>query len=157
MQDLLNEEEFIEKKTDYNPWRRFGVFYGISSAIILTYFIYTEVTSDIVTDAILVGIIWANPILMSFVMVFSKKSIYNLPFKAILIGIEGLMAACYITLLFVAIIDVKTEMFTLVNLKVSFYILAVFMGLGLLCFALMYPILRYRRKRLIKQLVKQRS
>lgn len=152
MQDLLNEEEFIAKKSDYNPWRCFGVFYGVVAGIILAYFIYTESTGSEVDDDILVAVLFGNPILLSFAMVFSRRNNYYLPWTQILIGIEGIMATCFITLFFVSVLDEESDMYTWDNLQVIFLILATFTGLGLLCFALMYPILRYKRKRL-----KQRS
>ena len=152
MQDLLDEEEFIEKKSDYNPWKRFGVFYGVAFIIvILLYYAFTYAGPQNL-EVLAVLILFATPIIIAFIMVFSKTKNILLPYKIIFLAILGLMGAYTMGVMLIGLYNKRTRMFTEDGLLGSLVVIAVYFGLTLVSFALMYPILRYKRKRLKQRL-----
>lgn len=150
MQDLINEEEFITKKIDYNPWRRFGVFYGVGVAYVIGLYIVNSTFSpknEVLLTILFLGI----PFVLPFLMIFHKKAIAALPYKSILLAIIGLEAVIVICLLMIVFVRIQLDIVK-EDITMGLLLAAVYLALGLLCFALMYPILRYKRKRLKQRL-----
>ena len=75
MQDLLKEEEFIEKKSGYNPWRRFGVFYGITFiTIILIIAVIAYMRPERPEmEVFVIYIVAGPPTILSFTMIFCRE------------------------------------------------------------------------------------
>lgn len=95
MQDLINEEEFLPQKDNYNPWKGFMVFYGI---IIICYIIGTYISDHAQNTELswFLIILFAAIILTSpFVMIFYKKMNLLLPVKTIIIAESLLISIIY--------------------------------------------------------------
>ena len=87
MQDLLNEEEFIQSKP-YNPWKRFMVFYGIAVLqTIVNFLIYhfNFYSKPLILFSFLITAV------MPYIMIFEKRKTFHLPKKTILTAIIILM------------------------------------------------------------------
>ena len=150
MEDLLNEEEFIKKKSGYNPWRRFGVFYGVAIVYVIGLYILNRTVSP-QNEVILIVLFLGIPFVLPFMMIFHKKAIAALPYKIILLAILGLEAVIVISLLTIVFVRMQLDIIP-GDITMSLLMAAVYLTLGLICFALMYPILRYKRKRLKQRL-----
>ncbi|HYD92399.1 MAG TPA: hypothetical protein VEA37_13045 [Flavobacterium sp.] len=149
MQDLINEEEFIAKKSDYNPWRRFGVFYGIAFVVVIVLcliMIYAEFGNP--DKDIFIGItVLGPPVILPFIMIFHTRKNQYLPYKIIILAILGLMQAYLIGIFVAALYNKRTAVFAVEGLLAFGLLEALYIGLTILCFIIMYPILRYKRKR----------
>lgn len=122
------------------------MFYGVSVAYVIGLYIVNSTFSpknEVLLTILFLGI----PFVLPFLMIFHKKAIAALPNKSILlaiIGLEAVIVICLLTIVFVRIqLDIVKE-----DITMGLLLAAVYLALGLLCFALMYPILRYKRKRL---------
>ena len=86
MQDLLNEEEFIQPKI-YNPWRWFLLFYCFIIAYILfTYFVGGLLKIQPENFVLFMMTDFTLP----FVMIFAKKQNILLPYKTIIAALTGI-------------------------------------------------------------------
>src|SRR5215203_346689 len=101
MEDLLNEEDFLSKKSDYNPWKYFRVFYGIAFLHCIAAFLLIASYNDNVP---LVLSMLVSPFIMTFVMIFTYKRISELGLKAILLAVLSLLAVYYVVLLLICLI-----------------------------------------------------
>lgn len=102
MQDLLNEDEFIEKD-DYNPWKVFYSFY-VAAILQLLLFIFIVGFFAEEIDAIIIGAIAIFlPVVMAFTMFFWKKQNAGLPLKTLAFSIFLLLCAYYLPVAVMAV------------------------------------------------------
>lgn len=150
MQDLINEEEFIAKKNDYNPWRCFGVFYGITFiTIILIIAIIAYMRPERPEmEVFVIYIVAGPPAILSFTMIFHTKKNYSLPYKSIVLAIIGLMMVYLIGVFIGALYTNRTSVFSMDGLYAFLTGVVIYVSLSLMCFIVIYPILRHKRKRL---------
>ena len=86
MQDLLNEEEFVQPKI-YNPWKWFLMFYCLTIAYILfTYFVGGLLKIQPENFVLFILTDFSLP----FVMIFAKKQNILLPYKTIIAAVTGI-------------------------------------------------------------------
>ncbi|RYJ44367.1 hypothetical protein [Flavobacterium beibuense] len=162
MQNLLNEEEFIQPKA-YNPWRWFFLCYGIEISIvflfnmILFFFGQPDMTLNISTIALYICI--GSIFLLPFVITFGKKkNIYKTQYKTILLAVMlGVYCSYFFSILWRLTMGFingmnKDSLTSIIDEKIFMGVL--FMTLyGIVSFLLCLPILIYLRKKKQKQII----
>jgi hypothetical protein len=137
MEDLLNEEDFLSKKSDYNPWKYFRMFFGIGFLHCIAAFMLIAADNDNVP---LVLLMLVSPCIMAFVMTFANKRIAGLDLKTILIAVLSLLAVYYVVLLLICLIaDASLREMGIVTI--------VFVGYFVFCAIIIAPIIRSKRKK----------
>lgn len=104
MEDLINEEEFLPKKSSYNPWRIFKAFYAITfSELILLVIISTQISDDYGFLVALLCIFL--PVVTAKAMFFYKKENTLLSYRIIALGVVLQLFIFYIPIIAVTVIS----------------------------------------------------
>jgi quinol-cytochrome oxidoreductase complex cytochrome b subunit len=137
MEDLLNEEDFLSKKSDYNPWKYFRMFYGIA----VLHFIMGCVLIALFNKNIpLILLLLVSPCIMAFLMTFLNKRIADLGLKTTLFAVILLLTIYYVLALLACLIaDVSVENMGIVTI--------VSIGYFIFCAVIIAPIIRSRQKK----------
>lgn len=146
MQDLLNEEEFLQTKT-YNPWKRFIMFYIIT-------FVNSCLFVSLLQSTIIIS--WAGKtivlflaftlLIIPFIMVFHSSKTTNLKNIKIFTAICILSVAFYLPIPFLDRMKnslyYQTENLFLIVIKDFAY----FLGYYIFCFLIIILIKRIKKK-----------
>jgi O-antigen ligase len=137
MQDLLNEKEFLQKP--YNPWKAFYIFYVIAVIQFLLFFAISLIyRSEAGMKSLIVAVLL--PDITALVMFFFKTRNALLPIKTMAIATGILFGIYYLPALIFSIIGGATveDIITILAFSVANY---------LLCFGIMYLVMRSRQKK----------
>ena len=156
IENLIDESEFTKP---YNPWKRFGVFYGIAGIHIFVFYqmvAFTEIT-QYVNRYILQGfaiVSVLSPLLIGLVMLLGENKIVAVKVHIRVIAIFILQLLYFFGLVFITVFE------TVRNNDINFPSIDVFMYMGLYAFAnlvitlaIALPLLKIRRKRLLTDTV----
>jgi Kef-type K+ transport system membrane component KefB len=144
MQDLLNEDDFIKKLPEYNPWKYLAVFYTTAFALLVVLGISLQYLNDDDKD-LLIGIAMvALPTSSTFVMVFLKKQFITLPLLTIAIAILIMLGVYYIPFMAIATFS-NNDVFGALTCGLVYIINFV------LCSVIIMPIVNVKKKRLLKR------
>lgn len=149
MDDLLNEEEFVQPQP-YNPWKRFLVFYGIAILHMFSfYWIADNLDKNIMNGIIGISIALLF-LLMPFIMILHKKKmIYTLK-KTIVGGICLLLFVYFCAFIATDVIENGIYFLIHTGYLTNFLILCGFLGYGLLCSGIIILIINRKRKNSVK-------
>lgn len=152
MENLLDENDFVVKQPDYNPWRWFAMFYAVLVVSLLGIWIYGRLAGNMPPNTVIFIMFFAFPPVLTFIMVFTNKNVRLLPFKIIGLGVFLLMG-CYIcSVLSIALLAIQAGNAVTSDLFEGMAIFsAIALGMGAVCLAVMYPILKKIRKRFYKK------
>lgn len=146
MQDLLNEEEFTQQ-INYNPWKRFLVFYGIAVVhIFLTYFFSRNVEMQTARPYIILSLLII--LVMPFFMILDHKKVMHCSKTVILQGIQLLMSIYYVASITADLAkDGFYRAFDFWYIKMTLYGFLVTLSYGFFCYCCIWLILRYKKRR----------
>jgi len=149
MNDLINEEEFLQSKP-YNPWKWFLLFYGITIGYFLCITLFKAILEENITFNIYVNLLFLiTDLSLPFVMIFSKKRNMHLPYKTIIAAVTGL----YVVFLSVQLIQfylnfANNPLFpkSLFFYAVQNYIINILINIAL-SLLIILPIIIFKRKK----------
>ena len=146
MDDLLNEEEFVQPQP-YNPWKRFLVFYGIAILHMFSFYWMADNLDKNIMNGIIGISIALLFLLMPFIMFFHKKKMIYTPNKTIVGGICLLLFVYFCA--FIATDVIENGLYALYYIihPTNFIILSCFLGYGLLCSGIIILITNRKRKK----------
>lgn len=150
MQDLLNEEEFLQPKT-YNPWKRFIVFYGIAFLNMgAVYFILQTTYIDNLLYLRIISIFLASLcLIMPFLMVFHTKKNIHSKKSTIYKGVSLLMLTYLLTFHILQIIEYPDYFWDFIDNVISnLRDLVIFLFYGFFCSFLITVINKRKLKKL---------
>lgn len=148
MQDLINEEEFIPKKSNYNPWRSFGVFYIVASVIAISYCIFLKnFGSPEPSVLMLFFLLFFFPVIIALIMIFYKKENMSLSKKMIMLSVTLMMGVYYCSLLFMVIIANGSQMFEKDNIIAFPIFLGIIIILSIITLAIVLPVKFYKERK----------
>lgn len=148
MQDLLNEEDFITQKP-YNPWKRFIVFYIIAFLNLFVLYLPMEFVKPPYDKFIGIPLFFLIPA-MPFVMAFHKKDIAFTTSRIQIIGTCLLMVVYFIAYIILDVIENGIYFLLYTGYMTNFLILSGCVGYGLITSLIVIPLLRLRRKKILK-------
>ena len=144
MQDLLNEDDFIKKIPEYNPWKYLAVVYAIAFILLIIVGVGLIKIADSDTKDLLIGIAMVTlPTGSTFVMTFIKKQFITVPLITIAVAILIMLGVYYIPFMALA---------TFSNNDTSGALtcgLVYMINFGL-CSIIIFPIINIKKKRLLK-------
>ncbi|WP_417351096.1 hypothetical protein [Flavobacterium alkalisoli] len=107
MQDLLNENEFIQTKT-YNPWKRYMIFYIIATVHAVLIFITTLFNEpENIATLFSCTLYFISPLIVPFILALGKKNFIKSGLVTTILGV-ALLNFIY-PLLFIIIIWLRGE------------------------------------------------
>jgi hypothetical protein len=141
MEDLLNEDDFIKKLPEYNPWRYLAIFYAAAFTLLIVLGVSLQYLND-EEESLLIGVAMVTlPTGSTFIMVFLKKQFITLPLLTIAVAILIMLGVYYIPFIAIAISDndfsgaLTCSLVYVINLT--------------LCNVIILPIINIRKKRLL--------
>jgi len=141
MEDLLNEDDFIIKLPEYNPWRYLAVFYTVAFALLMLLGFSLQYLNE-QQESLLIGVAMVSlPTGSVFLMAFLKKQFITLPLLTIAVAILIMLGVYYIPFIAIAISDndfsgaLTCSLVYVINLA--------------LCSVIILPIINIKRKRLL--------
>lgn len=137
MQDLINEEEFIAKKSNYDPWKSFRMFYAITFCELVLLVVFGFQLGDEYSFLMALMCVFI-PVATAIVMFFYKKENSFLPFKIITLGFFLQLFVFYAPLILVTGINDTTTAITCT------YVLLFNI---FLCLAILFPVARMSKKK----------
>jgi hypothetical protein len=137
MQDLINEEEFIPKKSNYNPWRSFRMFYAVTFLEFVLLVIFGMLIGD-EYDFLMALLCVFTPVATAMVMFFYKKENAFLSFKIIALGVGLQLFVFYAPLILATGISEPAIAITCINV----FLFSVF-----LCMVILFPVSRMSKKK----------
>lgn len=140
MKDLINEEEFLPKKSNYNPWKIFKVFYAIAFGELLLVIIVASLLGDDY-DTLMALICVFMPSFTAMVMFFYKKENALLSYMTIVYGVTLLLSIFYIPIITILLLE---------DFNLAVTISAVLLFNIALCLAILFPVSWAKKKDQLK-------
>lgn len=147
MEDLINEEEFSPKKSNYNPWKSFGVFYAIAFSVVMIYSVFLKYRSNEPNYFELALITFFTPITITLIMIFHKRNNVFLPIKTIVLAVVLSMAVYFCSLLCMVIINKRDQLLREEFIIVFYIFFGLFLIGSIVTLGILLPIKRYKQKR----------
>lgn len=148
MQDLINEEEFIPKKSNYNPWKSFGVFYIVASVIAISYCIFLKFFNPSEPNGfVLFFMVSILPVILALIMIFRKKENISLCKKTIALSVVLLIGIYCFLLLFMITINKGMQMFEQDYIITFPIFLGIIIILSIITLAIVLPVKFYKERK----------
>lgn len=150
MEDLLKEEEFLQQKDNYNPWRGFVWFYVFAILHFAGMFTFLEyVNMPETLEAVISVILCILLISMPFTIIFHKRKNIMLPPKTIVFSICILMTSYFVSHVLLKVFGGAA---VFLSYSYVYYLIAwgVLLAYGFFCLLIILLIRKRKLKKLLK-------